>query len=208
MSAPVTETVESVRIPHTALEDALGLVTGIVVTSLGLYLVKAVGAVTGGTAGLSLAISYAAPLSFEVLFILVNLPFFALALWKKGWVFTVKSLGCVVAASALTGLQSWALPLDQVNTLYGVLAGNLLIGVGLLVLFRHGGSMGGFNIFAIIVQEKSGVRAGYVQMGLDVAVVLSSFFLASPLMVLLSALGAAVLNIVLAFNHRPGRYIA
>jgi uncharacterized membrane-anchored protein YitT (DUF2179 family) len=52
-----------------------------------------------------------------------------------------------------------------------------------------------------------GLRAGYVQMGLDVAVVLGSFFVVDPGIVVLSALGAVVLNVVLAFNHRPGRYM-
>jgi uncharacterized membrane-anchored protein YitT (DUF2179 family) len=88
-----------------------------------------------------------------------------------------------------------------------VVAGNLLAGTGLLILFRHGASLGGFNVFALLTQEKLGWRAGYVQMILDVAVVLSSFLVVAPDVVALSALGAVVLNIVLAFNHRPGRYM-
>lgn len=195
-------------VPHSRVEDLLGLVTGVVVAALGLFLVKSAGAVTGGTAGLALAVSYATPVSFEVLFVLVNLPFFALAVWKKGWRFTLRSLACVVAAALLTRVQSDLLgPLD-INVLYGVVAGNLLAGVGLLALFRHGSSMGGFNIFALVVAERTGLRAGYVQMGLDVAVVTSSFFLVSPLMAALSVLGAAILDVVLALNHRPGRYLA
>jgi hypothetical protein len=39
-------------------------------------------------------------------------------------------------------------------------------------------------------------------------VVLVSLAVVPPWVVLLSALGAAVLNIVLALNHRPGRYVA
>ncbi len=57
------------------------------------------------------------------------------------------------------------------------------------------------------MQEKLGLRAGYVQMALDVAVVLGSFLVVEPDVVALSALGAVVLNLVLAFNHRPGRYM-
>ncbi|MEU6133521.1 hypothetical protein [Nocardioides sp. NPDC047086] len=51
MSEPFADSLESIRVPHTLLEDALGYVTSIVVTSLGLYLIQSVGAVTGGTAG-------------------------------------------------------------------------------------------------------------------------------------------------------------
>lgn len=208
MSAPVTETVEQVKVPHTPLEDVLGLVTGVLVSSLGIFLIKSVGAVTGGTAGLSLLLSYWWGLPFGVLFVAVNLPFFGLAVWKKGIPFTAKSLACVVAVSLLSSLHAEALDLGHVDTTYGVVLGNLLAGVGLLVLFRHGASLGGFNIFALLMQEKLGLRAGYVQMGLDVLVVVCSALVVPLSTMLLSAVGAVVLNIVLAFNHRPGRYLA
>jgi hypothetical protein len=45
-------------------------------------------------------------------------------------------------------------------------------------------------------------------MGLDVSVILLALFVVAPATVLLSAVGAVVLNIILAFNHRPGRYLA
>lgn len=208
VSEPFTDSLESIRVPHTLLEDALGYVTSIVVTSLGLYLIQSVGAVTGGTAGLSLLVSYWTGLPFEVLFVLVNLPFFGLALSKKGIGFTVRSLGCVIAVSAMTRVHADLLPLDGLDTVYGVVAGNLLVGLGLLVIFRHGASLGGFNVLALLLQERLNLRAGYVQMGLDVSVILLALFVVSPATVLLSAVGAVVLNIILAFNHRPGRYLA
>lgn len=200
MSTPAT-------LPHTRKEDGLGLLTGVYVVSLGVYFIQTCGAVTGGTAGLSLLLSYATPVGFGVVFVLINLPAFVVAAWQKGAVFTIKSLGCVVAVSFATRLQAEMLGLDSLDKVYGVVAGNLLAGSGLLILFRHGASLGGFNVFALLMQEKVGWRAGYVQMALDVAVVLASFLVVDAGLVALSALGAVVLNIVLAFNHRPGRYM-
>jgi uncharacterized membrane-anchored protein YitT (DUF2179 family) len=193
--------------PHTPVEDAFGLFTGVLVASLGIYLIQSAGAVTGGTAGLSLLLSYATPLPFGWLFVLINVPAFAVAAWQKGAVFTLKSLGCVVAVSLATRVHAEMLGLDHLHAAYGVVAGNLLAGSGLLILFRHGASLGGFNVIALLMQEKLGLRAGYVQMGLDVAVVLTSLLVVDPGLVLLSALGAVVLNLVLALNHRPGRYL-
>ncbi|YAL82500.1 YitT family protein [Dermacoccaceae bacterium W4C1] len=198
---------DSTVVPHSKIEDLLGLFTGVAMASLGLYLIKSTGAVTGGTAGLSLLFSYASGISFSWLFVLVNLPFFALALWKKGPLFTAKSLGCVVALSLVTTIHAEALGLDHLVEVYGVVMGNLLAGVGILILFRHGASLGGFNVFALIVQERTGLSAGYVQMGLDVCVVVASAFVTDLSTVALSALGAVVLNLVLAFNHKPGRYM-
>ena len=100
------------------------------------------------------------------------------------------------------------LSLPELNPLYGVPAGNILIGMGLLAIFRHGASLGGFNIVALVAQERLGLRAGYVQMSLDVVVILLALTVVAPLNVLYSALGAVLLNLVLALNHRPERYRA
>ncbi len=184
------------------------MLTGTFMAALGLYLLQEAEAVTGGTAGLALLLTYATPLSFGWLFLLVNLPFFLLALWKKGWRFTAKTLVSVAIVSAFTELNEHMLPLPEMNAVYGVIAGNLLLGVALLIVFRHGSSLGGFNILALIAQEQFNLRAGYVQMSLDVMVILVALAVVAPANVLLSAMGAVVLNIVLAFNHRPGRYRA
>lgn len=193
--------------PHTPKEDALGLFTGVFVVSLGVYLLQTCGAVTGGTAGLALLLSYATPVGFGWLFVLINVPAFAVAAWQKGATFTVKSLACVVAVSLATKVQADMLGLEGLDRTYGVIAGNLLAGSGLLILFRHGASLGGFNVIALLLQERLGLRAGYVQMVLDLSVVLGALLVVDPDVVVLSALGAFVLNLVIAFNHRPGRYL-
>jgi uncharacterized membrane-anchored protein YitT (DUF2179 family) len=196
-----------VPLRHTAVDDVFGLLTGVLVASLGLYLLKAASLVTGGTAGLALLISYASPVPFPVLFLAVNAPFFVLAAKKKGWKFTLRTALCVALFSAFSFLHPLGTGPLHLESVYAAVFGNLLAGIGLLILFRHGSSLGGFNILALILQERLGWRAGYVQMVLDIAVVLSSFAVVPAGNVLLSAAGAAVLNLVLAVNHRPGRYL-
>ncbi|HEV7950369.1 MAG TPA: YitT family protein [Glaciihabitans sp.] len=191
---------------HSALDDTLGILTGTFVASLGLFILKSTAAVTGGTAGLALLVSYTAPIPFGLVFFLVNVPFFALALWKKGLNFTLRTVLAVLLVSALSSIHPMALSFEWLNPIYAVLAGNLLAGVGLLILFRHGASLGGFNILALILQERLGWRAGYTQMAMDVVVILAAFAVAPPWLVALSALGAVVLNLIVALNHRPGRY--
>lgn len=195
-------------IPHSPPEDVLGVLTGTFLAALGLYLLQEAEAVTGGTAGLALLLTYATPLNFGWLFVLVNLPFFLLALWKKGWRFTLKTLVSVAIVSVFSEVNEFLLPVPDINPIYGVVAGNLLLGVALLIVFRHGSSLGGFNVLALIAQEQFHLRAGYVQMSLDLVVILLALTVMAPSGVVLSAAGAVVLNIVLAFNHRPGRYRA
>lgn len=201
-------TAEAVRTapPHTPAEDVAGIAVGTFLASFGLFLLHSTSAVTGGTAGLSLLLSYAAPVPFGVLFPLVNLPFFVLAVRTRGWSFTLRSLVAVVAVSVFSAVHAAALPGLAVSPAYAVLFGNLAAGLGILVLFRHRASLGGFGILALLLQDRFGWRAGYVQMALDVVVVLAAFSVVAPHVVALSALGAVVLNLVLAMNHRPGRY--
>lgn len=192
---------------HSLVEDVLGVLTGTFVSSLGLFLLKSTGAVTGGTAGLSLLLSYVVPIPFGVLFLVVNLPFFALAVWKKGWTFTLRTALSVSLVSGFSLLVPLAVDLDRIDPVFAVIAGNLLAGVALLILFRHRSSLGGVNILALILQERLGWRAGYVQMAIDVTIVACAFAVAPVPTVLLSAAGAVLLNLVLALNHRPGRYL-
>ncbi|MBC9225416.1 YitT family protein [Aeromicrobium sp. 636] len=198
----------AVTIPHTPAEDILGVLTGTWLASLGLHLLHEAHAVTGGTAGLSLLLTYAFPVALPLMLIVVNLPFFALAAWKKGWRFTFRSIVAVGLLSAFTSVHGQLIPSPDLAPVYGVLTGNILAGVGILILFRHGSSLGGFSVLALIAQEQAGLRAGYVQMALDVLVVVAALLVVPWDNVLLSAAGAVVLNLILAFNHRPERYRA
>lgn len=192
---------------HSAVEDVLGILTGTFTASLGLYLLQSSEAVTGGTAGLALLISYATTLPFAVLFLLINLPFAVLAIWQKGWSFTIRTVIAITMVSAWSVVHHALLDIERIDPIYGILGGNLLAGVGLLILFRHRASLGGINIVALIVQDRWGFRAGWTQMIFDVLIVVAALWVVPWPLVLLSAAGAVVLNLVLALNHRPGRYI-
>lgn len=69
---------------HSLPEDVLGLLTGTFAASLGLHLLQASEAVTGGTAGLALLVNFATSLPFWMIFAVINIPFALLAIWKKG----------------------------------------------------------------------------------------------------------------------------
>lgn len=194
------------QVRHTPLEDVVGLLSGTVVASLGLTLLHAGHAATGGTAGIALLVAYATHWSFGAVYFVVNLPFLVLALWAKGVRFTVRTLICIAAMSLFAQVHAAVLP-TALPPVYAVLLGNLLVGAGMLMLFRHHGSLGGFNTLALIAQERLGWKAGWVQLAFDGAVILAALALVSPAVVALSVAGAVVLNLVLALNHRPDRYI-
>ena len=197
---------------HSVADDVLGILCGTVVVSIGLFLLRAGGVVTGGTAGLTLLLDYTTPIPFGVLFLVINLPFFLLAIRSKGWGFVLRSALAIALVSLFATFH--AIPnigtLGEItlNPFYAAAIGSVTASVGIIILFRHGASMGGFNIVGLILQDKFGWRAGYVMMVGDAAVVLASFAIADLPLVAASATGVVIMNLIIAFNHRPGRYVA
>jgi len=193
--------------PHSALEDALAIVTAACFVSLGLRFFTQAGLLTGGTTGVALLLARLTPLTFGQLFVLLNLPFFWLGIRQMGWRFTLKTFASILLVSGATDRLQLVLRVEWIHPLYAAVLGGFLMGIGLLILFRHQACLGGLNILSIWLQERRGVRAGVFQMAVDSLVVAASFFVVSPATIALSIVGAVALNVVLAVNHRPGRYL-
>jgi uncharacterized membrane-anchored protein YitT (DUF2179 family) len=75
------------------------------------------------------------------------------------------------------------------------------------MVYRHHASLGGVNVLVLYLQERHGGRAGKVQMAIDCAIVLAAFAIVDAKQVVLSMVGALALNLVIAINHRAGRYL-
>lgn len=192
---------------HSVAEDVLGILTGTFLASLGLHLLHAAHAVTGGTAGLSLLLGYATAWPFWLLFAVINVPFALLAVWRRGWDFTIRTIISIALVSVWALVHDALFPITQIEPWYGTLAGNLLAGVGVLILFRHRSSVGGVNIIGLEVQDRTGFRAGWTMMVFDLLIILAAVLVMPWPNVAMSAVGAVLLNLVLALNHRPGRYL-
>lgn len=193
---------------HTPFEDAQALLTGTLFISLAVMMFNHAGLLTGGTAGLAFLLHYATGVGFGKLFFLINLPFYWLAWRHMGRDFTFKTFAAVALLSVLTEFQPLALTLQSLHPLYAAVMGGLLMGAGFLMLFRHRASLGGVGIVALALQQHRGWRAGKVQMVVDCAIVAAALFVVEPSRIAYSLVGAVVLNLTLAVNHKPGRYIA
>ena len=193
---------------HSAYDDVQALITGTLFVALGVFLFKQAGMTTGGTVGLAFLAFYATHLPFGALFFAFNLPFYWLAFKRMGTAFTLKTFIAVALASALIEAMPHWLVVQSVNPWFAAIGGGLLIGAGLIILFRHHASLGGINVLVLYLQEKRGWRAGIVQAVIDGAILLSSLAFVSADKLLLSLTGMLAMNAALAINHRPGRYMA
>lgn len=193
---------------HPLYEDILAILTGTLFVALGLSLFNTQGLLTGGTAGIALLGTHLLPINFGALFFLINIPFYYLAWTALGWRFTLNTFISVAVVSVMSENMDIVISLHEVNPFFAGIVGGMLIGMGLLVLFRHKASLGGLGILALYLQTKFGIRAGKFQLLIDCCILLFSCFVVSPMILLVSILGAVAMNIILAINHKPGRYQA
>ena len=192
---------------HRWYEDIFAIFIGTTLVSLGIAFYAEAQLTTGSSAGLALLLQYMTGIPFGWLFFAINLPFYALAFMRMGLPFTLRTVASVALVSYFSGQISGWLGIDQINPLFAALVGGGLIGLGILSLFRHKASVGGINILALFLQENFGIRAGYFQLGVDAVILVIAFFVLPFDRVLYSILGALVLNMIIALNHRPGRYV-
>lgn len=190
---------------HTAIDDLQAGATAVILVSLGLSLLNSAGLMTGGTPGLAFLLSYASGLPLGVTLFVVNLPFYVLGWRGMGARFTLKTLAAVAALSLGVELVR-RLVVVQADAPYSAVAGGVLVGAGLLVMFRHQASFGGINILALFLQRRWHWPAGKVQMAIDVAILATAFGVMDVRRVAWSVAGSLAVNAVLIWNHRPGRY--
>ncbi len=193
---------------HSLLEDAQGLAFGATMASFGIVILTQLGMITGQTAGLAVLISYATGLGFGPVFFAINIPFYWFGYRRMGLAFTVKTFAAVAALSALSALMPGWVRFEHLNPAFGAVLFGFVSGAALLAIFRHGASLGGIGILALYLQDKTGFRAGQTQLIFDAVLFAIALTFLPWAMVGWSFLGAAVVNLVIAINHRRDRYVA
>ncbi|KJZ20040.1 YitT family protein [Loktanella sp. S4079] len=200
---------ESAQTPkHSRIDDIQGLGLGVFLCGIGLHILTHVGLITGQTAGLAVIISYLSGWSFGAVFFVLNIPFYVLAYRRLGPAFTAKSLLSVTLLSVVTELLPHGWQMGTIEPWLGAVIAGCVTGVGLIVMFRHNGSLGGFGVLGLIIQDTTGFRAGYFQLIVDAILFGVAFFILPPHLVIWSLLGAVIINLSIAVNHRPDRYVA
>ena len=193
---------------HSKIEDGLAMLIGTFILSFAMMLLHQAGIMTGGTAGLSLLIHYITDLKFGILFFLINIPFYYFAYQKMGMALVIKTFIAVALLAGFTEIIPHFFHLSSVNPIYATIFANVLMGVSFLILFRHRSSLGGVNLLALYLQERFKIPAGKVQMAIDVVILLTSLFFVDWQLILVSILGAIILNSIILLNHKSSRYVA
>ena len=191
---------------HSLFEDLIALLSAGILVSLGIVLFESQGLLTGGAAGIALLGTHITSVSFGALFFIVNLPFYLLAWTQIGKRFTFNTFVSVTLVSVLSENLGSVIQFERVHPAFASLLAGLLVGVGLIIMFRHKSSLGGLGILGFYLQNKFHLSAGKFQLAVDLCILCVASIYFTFELLLISIIAAVVMNVVLAVNHKPGRY--
>lgn len=157
---------------------ALGLAFGALIYTIGLdvFLVPN-HVIDGGVVGIAIMAAQVTGISFSVFIVALNIPFFIIGYRKIGIFFTVSSLFSVFCLSLWSKFIHYP-PITSdpfLSTIYG----GIIIGLGVGLIIRWGGSLDGTEILAIIADKKTPFSVGEIIMFFNLFILGSSAFVFS-----------------------------
>lgn len=154
---------------------ALGLAFGALVYTIGLdvFLVPNQ-VIDGGVVGLALMAAELTGISFSIFIVVLNIPFFVFGYKKIGATFTILSLFSVICLSGWSNFIHYPPVTNDpfLSTIYG----GIIIGLGVGLIIRWGGSLDGTEILAIIADKKTPFSVGEIIMFFNLFILGSSGF--------------------------------
>ncbi|MCS1352034.1 YitT family protein [Mechercharimyces sp. CAU 1602] len=131
--------------------------------------------IDGGVVGLSIIFSEITPLSLSIYLILINLPFLYLGYREIGKTFAISTM-VAVALLAIFVRFFHHIEAATDNAFLATVFGGIVIGIGVGLIIRNGGSLDGTEILAIIGNEKLGFSVGEIVMFFNIFILGSAGF--------------------------------
>jgi len=130
---------------------------------------------SGGVTGIAILLHYFLALPTGVVVLAINVPIFALGIKYISKRFAFFSLvGTISFVFFLTLTKNISLPVN--DQILAAVSGGVLNGIGMGIIFRSRGSLGGTDILAVICNRFSSVSIGSILMAANAIILLISAF--------------------------------
>ena len=137
----------------------------------------------GGASGVSLLVYHliGGTVSMGVILFLINAILLLIAGFVVGWRFGIKTIYCIVVLSVAMSLLQSLIPagmdLFQLdNRLLSAILGGISAGIGVAICFSQGGSTGGTDIVAMIINKYRKMSYGRIVVFSDFIIIASALF--------------------------------
>ena len=129
-----------------------------------------------GVTGIGAIVFYATGIPMGYTYFAINLVLMVVALKILGAGFGIKTIyGIVLSAVLLTVLQPLIPTAVVQDKFMSAIIGGILCGAGLGVVFTQGGSTGGTDIIALVINKYRNISPGRIILLCDVVIICSSF---------------------------------
>lgn len=158
------------------LRRTLGMLIGAAFVSIGLeiFLVPN-NIIDGGIVGISIILSHLTEFKLGIFLFLLNLPFLLVGYKQIGKTFALSTLFGVSMMSVGTALLH-DIPVLTKDLLLASVFGGVILGMGVGLVIRNGGSLDGTEIVAILVNKKSPFSVGEIVMFFNLFILGSAGF--------------------------------
>jgi uncharacterized membrane-anchored protein YitT (DUF2179 family) len=131
--------------------------------------------IDGGIVGISIILSKLSHLGLGIFLFLLNLPFFLFGYKQIGKTFALSTLLGVTAMSIGTSLFH-IVPEATDNPLLAAVFGGIIVGIGVGLVIRYGGSLDGIEVMAILLTKKLPFSVGQIVMLFNILILGSAGF--------------------------------
>jgi uncharacterized membrane-anchored protein YitT (DUF2179 family) len=140
------------------------MILGSVLASIGLeiFLIPN-NIIDGGITGISIIASYFTNLPLGIFIFILNLPFLIVGYKQIGKTFALSTLFSVVCLSIGVSILH-PIPGITQDILLATIFGGIILGAGIGLIIRNGGSLDGTEIIAIILDKRTGFSIGEIVM--------------------------------------------
>jgi len=133
----------------------------------------------GGVTGIAIILHYLFGWSVSWSVLLLNFPLFILGLRLVGRDFLIFSIIGVGVLSATLSITTH-LPVLTHDTLLAAISGGVLTGIGMGIIFRSRGSLGGTDILAVLFARTTPLSVGQILLGIDAVIFLGVAIMFQP----------------------------
>lgn len=146
------------------LQRGILITIGAILMSIGLevFLVPN-NVIDGGITGISIMLSYITDWKLGIFLFVLNLPFFFIGYKQIGKTFALSTLYGIVVLS-ITSIFLHHVPAFTQDILLASIFGGMIVGVGVGIVIRYGGSLDGTEILAILASKKLPFSVGEIIM--------------------------------------------
>jgi uncharacterized membrane-anchored protein YitT (DUF2179 family) len=131
--------------------------------------------IDGGITGISIILSHLTHINLGILLFVLNLPFFLLGYKQIGKTFTVTSICAVIIMSTATSFLT-DVPVLTKDPLLSAVFGGIILGIGVGIIIRNGGSTDGTEILSIMFNKAIPFSVGQTVMFFNIFILGSAGF--------------------------------